>query len=225
MTKVTCFLPCRAGSQRVPNKNTKPFGDKEFGLVQLKLEQLSKSACINEIVLSTNDAVIINFASKLQIKNLRIDIRADNLCSNETSTDDLIQYVPKIIDSDLVLWTHVTSPFFTGEDYDNVILKYTEICEHHDSMMGVKELRSFIWNNASPINYDRTKEKWPRTQTLLPLYEVDSSFFLAKMDAYTNNFDRIGFTPFLYVNHPMKSFDIDWPEDFEIAESFYLQTL
>ena len=34
---VHVFLPCRAGSQRVPGKNTRPFGDLPGGLTELKL--------------------------------------------------------------------------------------------------------------------------------------------------------------------------------------------
>ena len=34
---VAVFLPCRAGSVRVPEKNTRPFADHPDGLVGLKL--------------------------------------------------------------------------------------------------------------------------------------------------------------------------------------------
>lgn len=52
--KVTCFLPCRQGSQRVPNKNIKPFAGFEFGLIEVKLNQLLKATLVDEVVLSTS---------------------------------------------------------------------------------------------------------------------------------------------------------------------------
>ena len=60
--KVTCFLPCRAGSQRVVRKNIKPFAGYEHGLIQIKLRQLLASERIDEVVLTTNDADILYYA-------------------------------------------------------------------------------------------------------------------------------------------------------------------
>lgn len=68
------------------------------------------------------------------------------------------------------------------------------------------------------MNYDRTIEKWPRTQTLAPVHEVNSGAFLAPADLYRELDDRIGRRPYLYAMDKFISFDIDWPEDFVIAE-------
>ena len=97
--KITCFIPCRAGSERVPKKNIKPIGGFEYGLLQIKLEQVLSCKKINEVILSTNDPEILSYGYKLQKKNhkLIIDERAAELCSSETSTDEVIEYVPKII--------------------------------------------------------------------------------------------------------------------------------
>lgn len=65
------------------------------------------------------------------------------------------------------------------------------------------------------------KEKWPRTQTLPELYEVNSGVFINSLDNYLNFKDRIGKKPFLYRTEGLSSFDIDWPEDFDMAENLY----
>ena len=33
---ITAFLPCRKGSQRIPDKNVKPFAGIEGGLLKIK---------------------------------------------------------------------------------------------------------------------------------------------------------------------------------------------
>ena len=38
--KIAFFLPTRKGSERVKNKNTRPFADIEGGLVENKIKQL-----------------------------------------------------------------------------------------------------------------------------------------------------------------------------------------
>ena len=57
--KNIAFLPCRKGSQRVPNKNTRTFAGIEGGLLRIKLEELLKAQLIDEIILSSNDDEVI----------------------------------------------------------------------------------------------------------------------------------------------------------------------
>lgn len=220
------FLPCRAGSQRVPLKNTRPFADNPEGLVGLKLDQLLKAGAIDQVVLSSNDPVVIAIGEKrlgVAGGRLVIDHRPDHLCSSATSTDEVIAYVPQIVAAGDVLWTHVTSPFFDHEEYDAAVAAYgaARAAGSHDSLMGVTRLSTFLWNEDGPINYDRTVEKWPRTQTLRPLFEVNSAIFIAPIESYRRRSDRIGDRPLLYEISKDKTVDIDWPDDFEIAERLW----
>lgn len=221
MSKVSAFLPCRKGSQRIKNKNIKPFGGIEGGLVRIKLLQLAKANSIEKIYLSTNDNEIIKIAQELNIHNLIIDQRPEYLCTSETTTDELIKYVPKLINSDHILWTHVTSPFIDEVIYEKAIEEYfLAIYEkRYDSLMSVTKLKKFIWNDNEPINYNRDENKWPFTQSIKPLYEVNSGIFLSSRENYQEFNDRIGLTPLYYELDSLKSFDIDWEEDFIIAEA------
>lgn len=217
--KTTCFLPCRKGSERVPRKNIKPFAGHEFGLIQVKLRQLSEAKKIDEIMLSTNDDDIINYASSLNLPNLIIHKRNDGLSSSSTSTDTLVSHALELIPQGDILWTHVTSPFITAKHYDEIISCYTKRKqEGYDSLMTVNEIFSFLWQHEKPMNYDRKTEKWPRTQSLPPVYEVNSGAFLASTAIYKELQDRIGTHPYLYTLNKLVSHDIDWPEDFTIAE-------
>lgn len=217
--KITCFLPCRQGSERVPRKNIKPFANYKSGLIELKLMQLSRAASIDEVILSTNDSDIINFASTLSIPKLRIHHRDEGLSSSNTSTDALVAHARELIPEGEILWTHVTSPFITEVHYDAIVKCYREkLKEGYDSLMTTTVVYGFLWQDGKPINYDRVVEKWPRTQTLRPIHEVNSGVFLASSDIYKNNNDRIGQRPYLYEMDKVTSYDVDWPEDFMIAE-------
>lgn len=221
--KISVFLPCRAGSERVPHKNTRTFAGIEGGLLKIKLQQLIACNAIDTIVLSTNDEEVIQLAKTVSSDKIKIDRRPEHLATSSTSTDDLVKYVPSIISEGAVLWTHVTSPFIDGKIYEEAINTYKEVLSkgENDSLMSVTALRTFIWNKEGAINYDRNKEKWPRTQTIEPLYEINSGIFLADIDIYKNLQDRIGKKPFLFENNDIDSFDIDWEEDFFIAEAIY----
>jgi CMP-N-acetylneuraminic acid synthetase len=77
----------------------------------------------------------------------------------------------------------------------------------------------FLWNESGPLNYDRTIEKWPRTQTLPVIHEVNSAVFLAPVGVYRSENDRIGDNPVLFDSDSMSALDIDWEEDFDRAEA------
>lgn len=51
--KIAFFLPTRKGSERVKNKNTRPFADIEGGLVENKIKQLLSTKHIDEILFSS----------------------------------------------------------------------------------------------------------------------------------------------------------------------------
>lgn len=221
--KITAFLPCRAGSERIPHKNTRTFAGIEGGLVRLKLQHLIDSPSINSIVLSTNDSEIFKIAESFNSQKIVLDKRPEHLATSSTSTDDLVKYVPTIIKEGHVLWTHVTSPFLTEETYETAISKYKEELEagSYDSLMSVSPLKTFIWNKQGAVNYDRQKEKWPRTQTIEPLYEINSGIFINSVKLYNQLSDRIGNKPYLFENDGISSFDIDWEDDFFIAEAIF----
>ena len=218
--KVSCFLPCRAGSERVPKKNIKPFASFKKGLIEIKLQQLNVCDQVDQVVLSTNDEEIISYANALSLKKLKLHIREEHLSNSATSTDELVKLAHDITDGEHIIWTHVTSPFYNADLYGSAIQKYfSALSEGYDSLMSVKELRSFIWSDNGPLNYDRSIEKWPRTQTLKPLYEIDSGVFINSKKNYESMDDRIGRKPYLLVSPGNSGFDIDWPEDFALAES------
>ena len=84
--------------------------------------------------------------------------------------------------------------------------------------MTVTKFQKFIWDEKGPLSYESNKEKWPRTQTIDPYYEVNSGAFISSKESYIKNQDRIGRNPFLYNLDKLSGWDIDWPEDFDIAE-------
>jgi CMP-N-acetylneuraminic acid synthetase len=219
---LTVFLPCRKGSQRIPDKNIKSFAGVPNGLLQIKLEQLLNCTLVDQVILSSNDDRVLEYAASITDTKLVLDQRPDWLGSSETTTDQLINYVPSLINDGHVLWTHVTSPFIDENEYDKIIrLFYEKLTQGYDSLMTAKKIQTFIWNEFEAVNYDRNIEKWPRTQTIKPLYEIDSGAFIAPIEAYLSYSDRIGIKPFIYPLDGCKSLDIDWPDDFILAEQVF----
>jgi len=223
---ITAFLPCRKGSQRIPDKNIKDFSGIQGGLLKIKIEQLLACNDIDSIVISSNDERVLDYSSRYSSSRIVIDERPEHLGSNSTTTDELIQYVPKLITEVDDLLTHFTAPFVTENDYADIIENYRlRLSEGFDSLMTVLKLQGFIWSKSKPISYDRNQMKWPMTQNIEPLFEVDSGVFLSSIENYKLHLDRIGRHPFLYEQDKIKSIDIDWPDDFYFAERMWQQLM
>ena len=134
---VNVFLPMRAGSERVPKKNTKTFAGMEGGLCKIKLEQLLACELIKIVYVSTNDPDVMRISNGLNSKKIKVISRPDELASSMASTDDLIKYVPEIMPDGHILWTHVTSPFIGPDVYYQIIDSYLQNLESFDSLLSL----------------------------------------------------------------------------------------
>ena len=121
---VNVFLPMRAGSERVPKKNTKTFSGIEGGLCKIKLEQLVICDLVEKVLVSTNDPEVLEISNGLNSKKIKVILRPNELASSSASTDDLIKYAPEIMPDGHILWTHVTSPFISSDIYCQIINTY-----------------------------------------------------------------------------------------------------
>jgi N-acylneuraminate cytidylyltransferase len=223
---VSIFLPTRAGSERIANKNTRNFAGVEGGLLAIKLEQLLSLFKVKEVVLSTNDQGSIKVAQNfLSNPKLKLIQRPDHLAQSHTNLIDLVDYVPSVCNSEHILWTHVTSPLVNAEDYEVAIdLYFEKIAENYDSLMSVKEIQNYVWSekeNKVLNKKDGDFKKWPRTQDLEKIFEVNSAIFMASKTVYKEEEDRVGVKPYLLTHNSLQSVDVDWEEDFKIAEQLY----
>jgi CMP-N-acetylneuraminic acid synthetase len=222
---ISFFLPVRCGSQRVISKNTRPFAGIPGGLIELKLRQLLNTECCQEIILSTDDPVAMEIATSLQRPDrIKIIPRPTELCLSTTLVQDLIDYIPTIVAADHIFWLHATAPFVADEDYEAACAGYfAALASGYDSLMSVTRYQKFLWSEGKNdvINFDRSKILWPNTQDLMPLWEINHAFYISSRANFLSLRDRIGRKPKLWELGSEKSMDIDWEEDFHLAETVY----
>jgi N-acylneuraminate cytidylyltransferase len=224
--RIAFFLPTRKGSERVSDKNTRPFAGIQGGLLAVKLRQLLAVSQVEEIVLSTNDERSIEIAASMNNERIRIIERPERLCLSSTNLEDIISYVPTIINAEHIFWVHATAPFVDATVYESALRKYKELVLQenlYDSLLSVTKIQQYIWDAVQNkyISHDKTKLKWPRTQDLQPLYGVNSAFFINSRENYLSLRDRIGNKPCLYELDKTASLDVDWEDDFALAEALY----
>lgn len=225
MNKISFFLPTRKGSERVKNKNTRPFAGIEGGILKLKLQQLLNIERVEDIVVSTNDEQTIEVAESFGNPRIRIIERPEHLCLSSTVIEDFIDYIPSVVESEHIFWVHATAPFADEAVLNKALDTYMEALSSgkYDSLLSVNKIQQFLWSATENkcINHDRSKVKWPRTQDLEPLYEINHAFYINSRDNYLKYHDRIGEKPYLFELDKLHAYDIDWEDDFAIAEMIY----
>jgi CMP-N-acetylneuraminic acid synthetase len=215
------FVPCRIGSERIANKNVRDFAGHKDGLLGIKLRQLAKCEALDEIIVSTNDPKVaeIVMAFSQNDKRFLIDERPDHLGRSSTSMTDFIQYIANLRQTGTCVWTHVTSPFIASSHYNRGILAYQESAlKGHDGLVSVTKLQKFLWSKGKPLNYDNRIEKWPRSQDLDPVFEINHAIYMMDFETMRKFGDRIGDRPFFFEMDEVEALDIDWPEQFELLE-------
>lgn len=220
---ITAFLPARAGSERVQDKNTRPFAGFGGGLLELKLRQLDRVDEISEILVSTNDETVLAISNKLAEElntTVRVLVRPEVYGRSDSSMQSFItDYIATLDLTGTMLWAHVTHPLMTSQSYQRVLHEYGEAsASGSDSLVTTTKVQEFLWKDGHPFNYDPVPERWPRTQDLPAVRLLNHAAYVLDFSTLRSIGDRVGQRPDLFDITATEAFDIDWPEDFDLAE-------
>lgn len=203
--KFAFFLPTRKGSERVQNKNTRTFAGIEGGLLKLKLNQLLEIDRVHDIIVSTNDPETIEIAQSFNNDRIQVIERPEALCLSSTVIEDFINYIPTVVNADHIFWVHATAPFADKQVLENALDVYEKEVigeNNYDSLLSVTKVQQFLWS---------AKENKC----------INHAFYINSRENYLKFNDRIGVKPYLYELDKIHSFDIDWNDDFQLAEIIY----
>ena len=220
---IIAVVPCRAGSERVPNKNTRPFAGFAGGLLELKLAQLAAVDELEEIIISTNDPLVSQYAQRFateQDGRVTVVERPDELGRSSTPMSEFIQYLGTLRERGTMLMTHVTHPLLTSSRFTELIRSWrSAAAQGHDSLLTVTKLHTFLWDAfGKPFNYDDTAEKWPRSQDIAPLFEVNHAAYLIPFRRILEAGDRVGENPYMQEMSGEAVMDIDWEDQFQLLD-------
>ena len=223
MADIIAYVPCRAGSERVKHKNTRPFAGYEKGLIEVKLNQLCQVDRLSKIIVSSNDPAILDYSAWFKSNvDARVDPRPrpDEYGSGSTSMEAFIRDQIATAETDgVMMMTHVTHPLVKPEHYVQAINAYEQaVRDGHDSLVSVTELRRFLWRNGKPFNYDNSVEKWPRSQDIEVVHELNHAIYLMPFALMREVGDRIGHNPLMYPMPEDVAMDIDWQEQFDFLQ-------
>lgn len=217
ISKILVIIPARAGSKGVPKKNSKPFAGGK-SLVERTIQIAQTVFKNNQIVVSTDDDEILEFTVKTGVKASK---RPSELATDHSSMQDVLLYCSGKYGatSEYLLLLQPTCPFRTTE----LINKCLETFQSKDdAVVGMNEAKSHpeftLFRKEGDFVQQYGSTSATRRQDTSTLLEVNGSIYLFKIDSLKTSvwtkFEKV--RPVLTTK--MEAFDIDTPEDWEMAE-------
>ena len=207
--KVVAFLPAKGTSSRVDNKNIKLLDGKPLFLHSL--EKLTECDFIDEVYLDTESEHIIDLASEVNCKVLKRD---PALANNKTDGHQLFMNEVNQVEADIYIQILCTSPFIEKETLRDGVHQLLESNEY-DSAVLVREERQYLWKDGKPT-YD--VDRIPNSNELAPNVIETMGLYMVKREAALKLNKRIGLTPLILKASPTEAIDVNYPEDFELAD-------
>jgi CMP-N-acetylneuraminic acid synthetase len=164
--KITAVIGVRKGSERIVNKNIKPFND--TSLLENKIKILQKVDNLDEIVVTTDCDKMFSLAEQLGVVAIK---RPDYYTSNDCPGSENLEFIATQVDTDYILYTPVTSPLVKSETYKNIIKIFRDLDEEFDSVVSMNYVKDFLWENGNPLNYDPLN--CPRSQDMESIFRMN----------------------------------------------------
>ena len=214
--KITAVIPIRTGSQRVKDKNLRPFGD--TNLMELKIKTLLQVPELTSIVVNTNSEEAINIVNKCYRGGVRTHRREEYYASSKCSGSEFFRHLGEVTDTDIFVYCPCTSPFVKPQTISQCINQFLS-SSGYDSLATVSSIKEFLWLDGKPMNYDPAHA--PNSQNLPDVVALNFGVTVVRREDLIQNCNIIGKNPQFVVTNEIEAIDIDTPLDFYIAEQLY----
>ena len=222
--KITAVIPVRRGSQRVRDKNMRPFAGTT--LLDIKIQMLMKVSEIDEIVVNTNSEAAIE---KVEIEyadaKVRAQRREEYYASSQSSGSEFFRHLGEVTNTDIFIYAPCTSPFVKPDTVSACIQKFITNLEskEYDCVSTVSKIKEFMWLDGKAINYDPLNA--PNSQNLPDIVALNFGTTVVGREDLIKNHNIIGKKPDFIVTSDLEAIDIDTPLDFYVADQIYQKTV
>lgn len=214
--KTVVLLPIKLNNQRVPGKNIKQFAD-GTPLMTLIQKSCLKAKKVDEVYVYCSNPQVQEYI----LPGIKYLQRPEYLDGDDANSNDIIREFIKAVDADIYVETHATGPFTRSESFDACIEAVAS--GKYDSAFLAKRIQEFLWQDGTAMNFDI--QNFPRTQDLKPIYSEAPGAYVFTKATFEKYQRRVGIKPYIHEVSEIESRDIDYPEDFEIANAIYMSLI
>ena len=181
------------------------FGDTT--LLEWKISQVLGFADKENIYISTPSDQIMELAQSCGV----------NFVKRSQSTEPS-QWIPESvepIEKEVILWTHVTSPFISAGDYRRMLDSFAGLPKGHDSLITVYKEAEYIFFQNAPLNFDI--DKYKGRKEIEPVYRNTNGCYITPKESYRQNRKYFGRAPYYYEVDKLTSLEIKDIDHYEMA--------
>lgn len=217
--KTVAYIPIKLNNQRTPGKNIKPFSDgiPLMNFIQNSLIQLKDKGLIDEVYVYCSDEAVIPYL----IEGVQFLKRSVELDKAETKGKQIYEAFYNDVFADVYVLAHATSPFVEVQHIEKCIISVQSGV--YDSAFCAKKIQNFLWKNSTPLNFELSNPL--RTQDMEPIYMELSTPYVYTRRNWKEQHSRSGIKPYICECSEIEAIDIDYPEDFELADVVYSNLL
>jgi len=221
--KITAVIPIRSGSQRVKDKNLRPFAN--TSLMENKISMLLNVPELDSIIVNTNSKEAIEIVRKKWgiVSKVSVHRREEYYASSQCSGSEFFQHLGEVTDTDIFVYAPCTSPFIKPETISKCIRTFLSREGETDCVSTVSSIKEFMWLDGTPVNYDPLNA--PNSQNLPNIVALNFGATITSKEDLIKNRNIIGKHPKFVVSSDIEAIDIDTPLDFYIAEQIYRKTV
>jgi CMP-N,N'-diacetyllegionaminic acid synthase len=222
MSESVCIIPARGGSRRIPRKNVLPLNG--IPLLAYSIRAALGADVFTEVIVSSEDEEILKIAEE---EGARIDHRPAHLA---TDTATKVQVIKEFLERpghgekyEYITALLPTCPFRTHKHVREAfeLLKSEGTPEF---LIGVTEYDFPIQLALTPVDDKRMHitfadgYKVTRSQDISKRYHPNGAMYMAKVKAFLEKGTFFNEEMLTYKMSAIRSFDIDYPYQFAIAE-------
>ena len=214
--KKFAIVPIKTDSRRLPGKNFLNLGGRP--LAHYVVDTLIDSKLFDEILIFCSDPQTLKVLPSDE--QLRWLPRNPSLDGDEIRANELFHAAVADCEDGIIFLVQVTSPFLRA----STIRRAMEALEvdGYDCVLPVSVHRTYAWTSSGEdfetMNYDPSNI--PQTQNLDPIFLETSGFYGFYREKYLLHGTRIHGRAKLIPVEYEEALDIDYPEDFLVAQRF-----
>ena len=211
---IKALVAVRAGSQRVENKNIRPFA--ESNLLEIKLKQLLRCSLLDGIIVNSEDDNMLSIAKNMGCETVKRDMY---YASSHAPMSEVYKNMAENANCDTIVYANVTNPLLKDTTLKNAIRFYLDHTIQYDSLNSAHLIKEFMFKDNIPMNYDLKHQ--PRSQDLPDIYALNFAISIISRESMIQGMNVVGSKPYIFPIDEVEATDIDNSIDFEFAEHMY----
>lgn len=211
---IKALIPVRSGSERVKNKNVRPFAGST--LLEIKIHQMLRIPELDGVVVNSNDDEMLDIAQRCGAEIVKRDAC---FATSSVPINDVYEDIALHFDADVMVYSNCTNPCISDASVSGAIKAFNEHDGDFDSLNTAHSIKEFLWLDGRAVNYNPAA--MPRSQNLPNIFALNFAVNIIRRDDVLRGKNIVGTRPYLYPISQAEATDIDNEIDFAFAEFYY----